>query len=251
MARAVPPDHDPGLFYGELADWWPLISPVEDYAGEAAEIARLLRSGSRSVNRVLELGSGGGHNAFHLRKSFDLTLSDVSEPMLAVSRQRNPELRHLHADMRRLRIGERFDAVLIHDAIEYMVTEDDLAAAIGTAAAHLHPGGFAVIVPDATSEGFEASTDWGGSDGADGRSVRFLEWSFDPDPNDTVAQTEYSFVLRSADGTVTTRHETHHTGLFPEATWRRVIERAGLRVDVVDEQTDDDRTPRRIFLGHA
>ena len=29
-------------FYGELAAWWPLISPVEEYAEEAATFATVL-----------------------------------------------------------------------------------------------------------------------------------------------------------------------------------------------------------------
>ena len=56
-------DHD-GLprhrMYGELASWWPLISPPEEYAEEAAFAASLLRSANSPTRTVLELGSGGG-----------------------------------------------------------------------------------------------------------------------------------------------------------------------------------------------
>lgn len=44
-------------------------------------------------------------------------------------------------------------------------------------------------------------------------------------------------------------HEEHHFGLFPEATWLRSFERRGFDVEVVEEQTEEDRTPRLIFLG--
>src|SRR5205085_2511324 len=53
-------------FYRDLASWWPLISPVEDYVEEAAYVAGLLRDAPHPVRTVLELGSGGGHNAVHL-----------------------------------------------------------------------------------------------------------------------------------------------------------------------------------------
>ena len=81
--------------YGELAPWWPLISPVGDYEAEAAEVARALRRAQRPVRTVLELASRGGHNAYRLKRDFRLTLSDPSEPMLAVSRALNPECAHL------------------------------------------------------------------------------------------------------------------------------------------------------------
>ena len=53
--------------YGDLASWWPLISAPEEYTEEAATAATMLNSASIDVHDVLELGSGGGHNAVHLK----------------------------------------------------------------------------------------------------------------------------------------------------------------------------------------
>ena len=111
-----------------------------------------------------------------------MTLVDLSDEMLDVSRRLNPECEHLCDDMRTVRLGRSFDAVYVHDAIDYMTTEADLRRAIETAYAHCRPGGVAVFVPDHTSEAFEASTDHGGDDSAHGRGVRYLEWTWDPDP---------------------------------------------------------------------
>ena len=77
--------------YADLASWWPLISAPQEYAEEAAEAATILNSAAIDVRDVLELGSGGGHNAVHLKRHFSLTLVDLSEDMLAVSRRLNPE----------------------------------------------------------------------------------------------------------------------------------------------------------------
>src|SRR5260370_34695758 len=63
-------------FYADLAEWWPPISPPEEYAEEAAHAAGLLSSASIPVRDVLELGSGGGHNAVHLKARFAMTLVD-------------------------------------------------------------------------------------------------------------------------------------------------------------------------------
>ena len=107
-----------------------------------------------------------------------------------------------------------------------------------------------LVVPDHTTETFAPSTDCGGTDAVDGRGVRYLEWSYDPDPGDTTITTAYAFVLRDADGTVTSVAETHVGGLFPRDTWVRLLQDAGFRAEMVTERTDDDRTPRTIFLGH-
>jgi SAM-dependent methyltransferase len=237
-------------FYGELAAWWPLISPPEDYEEEAAEVSSLLASSSVPVREVLELGSGGGHNAHHLKATFELTLVDLSDEMIDVSRRLNPECRHEQGDMRSVRLGRSFDAVFVHDAIDYMVTEDDLRRAIETAYAHCRPGGVAVFIPDDTRETFAASTSHGGHDGTDGRAVRYLEWSWDPDPHDTTTSTEYVFVLRDLDGTVRTVHETHQLGLFGREDWLGLLAAAGFAAQAVAEETTEDRPRRDIFVAH-
>lgn len=237
-------------FYGELADWWPLISPPEEYAEEASFAASLLEPASATDRpEVLELGSGGGHLASHLADRFALALVDLSEPMLAVSRRLNPEATHAVGDMRTVRLGREFDAVLIHDAVDYMTTETDLAAAIATAYAHCRPGGRVVIVPDDVAETFEERTEHGGSDGTDGRAVRFLSWTYDPDPADSETVTEYTFVLRAADGGVQVASETHRCGLFSRETWLRLMSEAGLTVSAHSEIAAEGHQPRLWFVG--
>jgi SAM-dependent methyltransferase len=235
--------------YRDLAGWWPLISPPEDYADEGAAAAGLLACGSVEVHDVLELGSGGGNTASHLKSRFAMTLVDLSDPMLAVSRALNPECAHHEGDMRTVRLGRLFDAVFIHDAIAYMTTEDDLRAALTTAAAHCRPGGVVLVAPDETTESFESTTGHGGVDAPDGRGARYLEWSWDPDPHDTWTQTEYVLVLREADGRVTTVHDRHRTGLFAREVWLRVLSDVGLAGRMEVEQTDADRRPRDLFVG--
>lgn len=236
-------------FYGDLAAWWPLISPPEEYVEEAAFAARLLSSGSGPVREVLELGSGGGHNAVHLSARFRMTLVDLSEPMLDVSRQLNPGCTHHLGDMRSLRLGRTFDAVFVHDAVGYMLTTSDLRQAMQTAYEHCRPGGVAVFVPDETTETYRDSTEHGGSDGADGRGVRYLEWSWDPDPADSWTATEYAFVLRHADGSVEVAHERHRTGLFSRARWLELLADAGFEPSAVPDETADGQPAREVFVG--
>ncbi|MGH8774842.1 MAG: class I SAM-dependent methyltransferase [Jiangellaceae bacterium] len=243
----LPSEH---RLYGDLARWWPLISPAEDYAEEAAFAAKLLGSASTPVHEVLELGSGGGHNAVHLKARFAMTLVDLSTEMLDVSRRLNPDCHHHQGDMRTIRLGRTFDAVFVHDAVEYMTSEGDLRQAVETAFAHCRRGGVAVFVPDSTTETFEASTDHGGTDATDGRGVRYLEWTWDPDPDDSWAQTEYAFLLREADGSVNVVHETHRTGLYSRDVWLGLLTDAGFEPEAVIELTLEDHAPREFFVGH-
>lgn len=235
--------------YSDLAVWWPLISPPHEYVEEAEFVAAVLASSHRPVRTVLELGSGGGHNATHLKKQLTMTLVDLSADMLAVSRTLNPDVEHIQGDMRTLRLGRTFDAVFVHDAIEYMTTEDQLRSAMATAFVHCAPGGLVIFMPDHTTDIFAPSSGHGGEDGADGRAARYLEWTTDPDPADTWVETVYVFVLRDSDGTVDVVHEIHRTGLYPRATWLTLLRDTGFDATIVSTRADGATPVRDVFVG--
>jgi SAM-dependent methyltransferase len=219
--------------YSELADWWPLLSTPADYVEEAVFFQqRLLQACRRPCRTLLELGSGGGNNASHLKRRFSMTLVDRSPGMLAVSRALNPECEHVEGDMRTVRLERRFDAVFVHDAIVFMTTEDDVKRAIETAYLHCEPGGAALFVPDHVRENFRPSTDHGGHDGT-GRAMRYLEWTWDPDPADQWYVVDYIYVMREADGLVRVEHDRTVEGLFARADWLRFLSAVGFEPSVV------------------
>lgn len=233
--------------YGELADWFHLVTSPHEYAVEAEFYGRVLRESSQiPVKSVLELGSGGGNNASHLKGTFDLTLTDVSEAMLALSERINPSCEHVQGDMRTLRLDREFDAVFAHDALSYMTTRDDLRAAVETASEHCRPGGVALFAPDHTRETFWATTDHGGHDG-DGRGLRYLEWTWDPDPADETYTVDYALMSKEADGSVRVVHDRHICGLFPRDVWLATIERAGFHATT--RAGIEQETAAEVFVG--
>jgi SAM-dependent methyltransferase len=243
--------------YDELAEWWPLLSAPEDYATEAAKYAQLiLTHAHRPVSEVLELGSGGGNNASHLKHQFSLTLVEPSNGMRKVSRALNPECRHVPGDMRTVRLGRTFDAVFVHDAIGYMTTESDLRKTLTTVALHLAPGGVALVCPDATRETFRPGVHFGGHDeprsaGDDRfRSLRYLEWTLPP-KNDSATHYDahFAILLRRRDGSVRVIHDVHRLGLFPRATWKSLFGQAGLQCCLASLALEGP--PQDVFVALA
>jgi SAM-dependent methyltransferase len=231
--------------YTDLASWWPLLSPPSHYVEEAADIIPTLENASDAPPRtLLELGSGGGSLACHLKERFQLTLSDRSEQMLAVSRSVNPECEHVPGDMRTLALDRQFDLVMIHDAVMYLTDELSLRAAFATAHRHCRPGGAVVILPDCVTETFAAETEHGGEDAPDGRGLRYLEWTWDPDPKDTTFVTAWSFLLRSANGRVSVDMDEHLFGIFPRAAWL-----AWLGAEGFDPTSRIDPWNRDVFVA--
>ena len=231
--------------YSELGNWWPLLSPPEDYLDEADFFYHaLVTAGLPSEPTLLELGCGGGNNAAHLKAHFaSVTLTDVSPQMLAVSRTLNPDCEHVAGDMRTLRLGRAFDVVFIHDAIDYMTTEHDLGLALETAFLHCAPGGLALVVPDYVTETFRPITEHGGSDGED-RALRYLEWTYDPDDTDTTYTVEYAYLLREGDQGARVEHDRHICGLFPRDEWIRLLRETGFRPEITR-----DRYGRDVFVA--
>lgn len=227
--------------YTEFATWWPVLSPPESYVDEAPFFYDVLaQAGLPPAPTLLELGSGGGNNALHLKAHFaQVTLTDLSPQMLDVSRALNPECEHVAGDMRTLRLERSFDVVFVHDAIDYMTTEHDLRLALETAFVHCARGGLALIVPDYVRETFEPGTDHGGSDG-DTRALRYLEWTYDPDDTDTTYTVEYAYLLREDGRPVQVAHEQHINGLFARAAWLGLLHEVGFQTEISRDEYGRD-----------
>jgi len=230
--------------YGDLAYLWPLISPPENYAEEAEDWREALRSKlGPGRHEILEMGVGGGHNLSHLAKDFQATAVDLSEGMLEHSKKLNPGVEHHVGDMRTVRLGKKFKAVIIHDAISYMLTEEDLRATFATARAHLEPGGVFITAPDVFRETYrqphvETTTR------SDGKTeLTYLEFGYDPDPEDTIVEGIMIYLIREG-GELRIEHDRHVTGLFPLQTWVDLMEEAGFVVEQVrSKKADDPRQP--------
>ncbi len=234
--------------YSDFAEWWPLLSAPEDYAEEVGAYLRLLRGAADGgLRSALELGSGGGNNAHHYAGSLELTLVDRSPQMLAVSRELNPQCEHLHGDMRDLRLGRTFDAVLVHDAVSYLRSEDDLRAAMATAFEHCRPGGVALLTPDHLRETFAPSTSHGGHDG-EGRGLRYLEWRYDPEPDDTLITVDMAYLLRVREH-VEAVHDRHLHGLFARATWLRLLAEVGFEPQALTYRLASMPDALEAFVG--
>ena len=227
--------------YDEIADWWLLLSPKEDYAEEAGFFVKTMRDkGLPDSPTLLEMGAGGGNNAYYLKQHFaQVTLSDLSEKMLAVSQQHNPECEHVVGDMKTIRLQRRFDIVFVHDAIDYMTSLEDLRQVFSTAFLHCRENGISIFVPDHVLETFEESTDSGGLDD-EHRAFRFFEWSYDPDESDTTYVTDYVYLLRENGQPVRVEHEQHVSGLFARADWLRLLREEGFEPEIVVDQFNRD-----------
>ncbi len=238
--------------YYELAHLWTLISAPEEYAAEAAYWRDALRDKlGPGRHHILELGVGGGNNLSHLTGEFDATAIDISKEMLSNSVSLNPGVEHQVGDMRSVRLGRTFDAVIIHDAISYMLTEHDLSQTFATARAHLGEGGVFITAPDWYLETFPATTSVSSTiKRRNGAELCFVELLHDPDPSDMTVESVFLYMFKEA-GDVRVEEDRHTTGLFPLRTWLSLIAEASFSVEQRPYPVHEDGHEAYLLVGVA
>lgn len=263
------PNRDLSL-YTELAWVWPVLSPPEDYFAEACALAHLMLAamnrsmpdpwiGSRNradtnaadgvVNnrvaadqadgapwadhekpRLLELGAGGGHTLSHLVPWFDVQAMDRSEAMLQQLQTLLPDVPTHVGDMTSFRTDQTFDAVLIHDASDYLIEPDMVRQTLATAYAHLKPAGVLAIMPSYTAAtlvpGDSASDQ--ATDPVRGVQVHHEETIERPDDlPDHQYLLHMDIAVTQADGNTGRSQQTHVCAAYDIGDWLAMLDETG------------------------
>lgn len=137
------------MVFKDYARFYDYLYRDKDYQAECDYLEKLFSAHSgRNVRSILDLGCGtGGHALILAERGYRVTGVDASADMLSRARararqQRAAALRFRRGDIRKLRLGERFDAVVAMFAVMgYQTGDDDVRRALRTAATHLRRGG--------------------------------------------------------------------------------------------------------------
>jgi len=221
---------DQRRMYDDLAWTWPIINPPQEHVRETEEYVRLIKENAQiPVRSVVNLGCGGGHNDFTLKKHFKLTGVDLSEVMLRMARELNPEVNYFSGDMRSVRLGQSFDAVAVFNAISYMRTSDSLRAAFQTAYGHLRPGGIFIAEIEVTKENFNQNNTRCSVHVQNDIEITLIENHYDPNPADCWYEANYIYLIRRS-GELTIETDCHLRGLFPVSTWQSQLKEVGFEI---------------------
>ena len=237
--------------YDDLAPFWPLISPRADYAAESAVILGALEEhleggSGRCRLTILELGAGGGQTLSHLTESFDAVAVDLSAPMLAHCRRLNPGVQTNVADMRTVRLGRTFDAVLAHDAIDYMVSIDDMRAVCATAAAHLEPNGVFLVAPTYVTENYCDFENAHDADRDERTEMAHVTFVHRPASSGTTYELVVTLLIRR-DGKLRIEVDRHTCGLFSIPQWQSALRHAGF--EVAGPVSTGENNPHVMFVA--
>jgi SAM-dependent methyltransferase len=246
---------DARRLFHDLSWIWPIMSPPEDYVEETEFFSRVIKEHSKiEVKTLLHLGCGGGRNDYTFKKHFDVTGIDISEEILKIGKDLNPEVHYLSGDMRSMKLERTFDAVAAFDSINYMKTEDDLHQTFLTAHEHLNPGGVFLTVVEENRERFKQHRTIASTHSQGDVHITFIENSFDPEPEDTHFEMTFIYLVRKR-GQLEIHSDSHLWGLFAIETWRKLLEKTGFQVEQIKFEhstyLEDDSLPMFVCLKPA
>jgi SAM-dependent methyltransferase len=230
----------------QTAQWYDAIyANLSDYPKTARTIdAMVTKHLGNGRLALLDVACGTGKLLQEFRKlgRYDVQGVDLDPRMLAVARDRLPDVRLHEADMAEFDLGKKFDVITcVGSSLPAVATVDRLNQAIYRFAAHLKPMGVILV------ESFIAPDKW-----EDGR----LSANFVDEPNlkiarmirssrrDDIAVMDMHYLI-STPGSVQQFIERHELGLFTDEQYEDAFRGAGLHIT----PGDPGLLSRKTFIG--
>jgi SAM-dependent methyltransferase len=220
-----------------------VYASIRDYPREAAELDGLIQKRRPRARTLLDVACGTGAHLEHLT-GYEAEGLDLDPEMLAVARERLPNVRLHEGDMTDFDLGKRFDAVVcMFSSIGYVRTEEQLRSAITSMARHLEPDGVLVVEP------WLAPDDWRdrhvGAVFVDEPELKIARMNVAQREGD-VSIVDFEYLVATPDG-IERFTEHHELGLFTVEQYLEAFRSAGLEV----EHDAEGPMGRGLYVGVA
>ncbi|HET8758762.1 MAG TPA: class I SAM-dependent methyltransferase [Solirubrobacteraceae bacterium] len=223
--------------YDDLAPDYDLLTAEYPYERWLAALEALARAHGLDGRDVLDVACGTGKSFLPLlRRGWRVVGCDISPAMLALAAAKAPTAELVQADMRALPALGEFDLVTcLDDALNYLLEEDELEAALAGIRDNLRPRGIAIWDLNALAQYRAAFA----RDRTTDRDGVFLAWRGETTPSlepGGPAQATVEVFAPAAGGLWERRSSVHRQRHWPQPVVRAVAARAGLEVLAVHGQ---------------
>ena len=193
------------------APFYDALYSFKDYPAAAREVEEVLRKEAPDARSLLDVGCGTGRHVELLKDRYEVEGLDLNPGMLAVARERSPDVAFHEADMADFSLESRFDAITcLFSSIAYVKTLERMRSAIACMRRHLNPGGVMLVEPWFTPEDY-----WTGTITANFVDQPDLKiaWMYTSEREDNVSKLDIHYLVGRPDG-VESFTELHEMGLW-------------------------------------
>lgn len=223
--------------YNDLAWTELIVSSPEEYREETELYCKIMINHSKTKPKtVLHLGCGAGINDYTFKKHFKVTGVDISNEMLKIARELNPEVKYINGDMREIKLRTRFDAVTIPDSIGYMTNLKDLSKAINTAYLHLNNGGILLIVAHIRDNFRENNFVYTGKK----KDINITIFENNYITNKTTYEATLVYLIRRKKQ-LDIYTDKHTIGLFSLTSWNRILKENCFSIKKINSENTYER----------
>jgi SAM-dependent methyltransferase len=235
--------------FTESAEFYDAIYfTFKDYASEAGEIARRIRSAHPDARTILDVACGTGEHARLLATNhgFEVEGIDLNPDFVRLAQAKNPAGRFRVADMVDFDLGQQYDAVIcMFSSIGYVRTLAALEQTLRCFRRHTRAGGVILVEPWFPPEKMrpgEHSTQTAEIDG-----IR-VERTANTEIDGRLCRLRFDYAIDDH-GVVRHASELHDLGLFTEGETIAAFAAAGL--DVVHEAESPSNRGLYVSQIHA
>ncbi len=231
--------------YDELAPFYDAFTSHHDYEAWTLHLEAAALDAGLAGRRMLDIACGTGKSFLpFLERGYEVTGCDVSAEMLAEAARKAPEVRLERCDMRDLPVLGRFDLVTcLDDSLNYLLSAEEVEAALRGLAANLAPGG--VCVFDLNTLSAYRTTFAGDAAVEDGGAYLFWHGETSDDvAAGSTAQATIEIFEPTPDRLYRRRRSRHVQRHYPPEAVLDLLEAAGLRCLAVYRQLIDGSLER-------
>lgn len=134
--------------YTHTAEFYDAVYSAKSYAEEAFKLRQIIARKCPDAKTILDVACGTAEHAKFLALDFAIDGVDIEPKFIEIARAKIPAGNFSVGDMRSFQLAKRYDVVqCLFSAIGYLLTPDDLVAALKCFRDHLARGGVVLVEP--------------------------------------------------------------------------------------------------------